>query len=423
MKNPIPADWDGTSWCCWAIEWPDSVLWEGLLAGLVTSPMRGRFWDEKTGTVTDAQETGVQIWVRNLPLQESLMSCSDATNLSDAIRYLADKLYAKQCCGVIGGPTGIVGLTPGGNISYGDNPGLGQGEPEGDPPEGFETWEEYFAYKCKAAHHLADGIILSLRNLSTISLANLAVLGTLIGLSLGPFIVFPPSAIPVAIAALVALGALTGVLYSVGGYLQEHREEFICALYNSETALAAQDALIEIIDEALAALVVTSAAHPFVRTIALLLASTDTLNQLFDGSLVADYADADCSGCQAACEPEFIPYYGTEPVTVEYLGDNEYQIDVTGIAQPGVGGQIYGGWRIYNTGLPGDECTCAHIISIELLSGSTGSFGHNREDCNGTYTGWGGAFDAAVGLNVNSYGINSTAGEITWRMVVRVPAV
>lgn len=418
LKNPIPTDWDGESWCCWAVEWPDSILWEGLLAGLITSPMRGRYWDEKTGNVAAAQEIGKDIWVRNLPLQESLMSCSDATNLSDAIRYLADKLYAKNCCGTIGGPTGIVGLTPGGNISYGDNPGLTQPGTEGDPPEGFSTWEEYFAYKCAAANHLADGIIASLHNLSVISLANLAALATLIGLSLGPFIIFPPSAIPVAIAALVALGVAVGILFDIGDYLSTNREDFVCALYNSESALAAQDALIALIDEALAALVVSSELHPFIRTLALLIASTDTLNQLFDGSLTSAYADADCSGCTPVpCEDFVEPTYPANVVVVTDLGNNQLQIDCTSSLEVG---QHRAGFHLGTE--YAEACACCHIDSVEIVNGSLGAFGHNRLECGtGQYIGWSGALNAAVGLNVNGYSINSTGGQFTLRVVVTIP--
>ena len=298
MKNPIPSDWDGVSWCCWAIEWPDSVLWEGLLAGLVTSPMRGRYWDEKTGSVTAAQETGQQIWLKNIPLQESLMSCSDATNLSDAIRYLADRLYAKQCCGTAGTAGGIMGTTPGGLISYGDIPGMEIVDNEAEPvPNGFESWAAYRLYKCQVSNLLADGLIASLRNISLLSLTNLSGLAILIGAALGGFIVVPPAAIAVMITALIALGLTIGVLKEVGDWLAANRDDLVCTLYLSESTVAAQDGFAGLIDEALAALVVASELHPAIRTIALVLASTDTLNQLFDASLTATYPDADCSNC------------------------------------------------------------------------------------------------------------------------------
>ena len=216
------------------------------------------------------------------------------------------------------GGTGIIGTTPGGNISYGDNPGLEVVEDEAEPvPDGFESWSEYFTYKCQVANHIADGIILSLRNISALSLLNLTALSVLLGLALGSFIIFPPSAIPVMIAALLAIATIQGVLYLIGDYFEEHREEMVCAFYTSESAVAAQDALIGLLDEALSALVVASEMHPYIRTIALVLASTDTLNQLFDGTLRVDYPDADCSSCEEG--PYLITVYNSAAEVIDTI--------------------------------------------------------------------------------------------------------
>lgn len=72
MRVPIPNDWDGTSWRCVEILWPDSDLWLGILTGLLITPMKGRFWDERTGVITDAQDIGRQIYDACFPL----MACS-----------------------------------------------------------------------------------------------------------------------------------------------------------------------------------------------------------------------------------------------------------------------------------------------------------------------------------------------------------
>lgn len=73
---PIPDDWDGDDWGCYVIEWPNSQKWLGILYGFVTTPLRGRFWDERTGTITDVQEIGREIEERNL----DFMSCQDIVN-------------------------------------------------------------------------------------------------------------------------------------------------------------------------------------------------------------------------------------------------------------------------------------------------------------------------------------------------------
>ncbi len=64
-QYPIPNDWDGVSWGCILVEWPDSEQWLGMLRGLVTSPVRGRFWDGSTGSIIDAQNIGLDILGRN----------------------------------------------------------------------------------------------------------------------------------------------------------------------------------------------------------------------------------------------------------------------------------------------------------------------------------------------------------------------
>jgi hypothetical protein len=64
---PIPTDWDGDSWQCVQIQWPDSIEWFGILSGLLSTMFRGRTWDEQTGSIIDIQEIGWQIYNRNVP--------------------------------------------------------------------------------------------------------------------------------------------------------------------------------------------------------------------------------------------------------------------------------------------------------------------------------------------------------------------
>lgn len=80
MRLPIPQDWDEQSWRCVVIEWPDSIEYASLFRGLLSFLMRGRVFDERTGSVVDAQQVGRQIWYRNFPLR----SCDDATAPANA---------------------------------------------------------------------------------------------------------------------------------------------------------------------------------------------------------------------------------------------------------------------------------------------------------------------------------------------------
>jgi hypothetical protein len=76
MKIPIPDDWNGEEWRCVQINWPNSPLWLALLAGFMSTPSRGRFWDEDTGTITDIQAIGRAIFDRNYPL----VACTDCSD-------------------------------------------------------------------------------------------------------------------------------------------------------------------------------------------------------------------------------------------------------------------------------------------------------------------------------------------------------
>jgi len=66
----IPDDWDGESWACVELQWPDSDQWRGLLRDLMYSLTRGRSWSKDTGTITAVQPVGWEVFNRNWPLIE-----------------------------------------------------------------------------------------------------------------------------------------------------------------------------------------------------------------------------------------------------------------------------------------------------------------------------------------------------------------
>jgi len=82
----IPTDWDGEDWACIILEWPNSPEWLTILQGLVTIPARGRWWDERTGQVTEVQKIGFEIDGRN-----DIMSCQD---LIDQLAIIATAIQS-----------------------------------------------------------------------------------------------------------------------------------------------------------------------------------------------------------------------------------------------------------------------------------------------------------------------------------------
>jgi hypothetical protein len=68
MLIPIPDDWDGEDWRCIEVQWPSSPAWIAILIGLLSTAARGRFWDERSGSIIDVQEIGKAIFDANFPL-------------------------------------------------------------------------------------------------------------------------------------------------------------------------------------------------------------------------------------------------------------------------------------------------------------------------------------------------------------------
>lgn len=111
MKLPIPSDWSG-DWLCVKIDWPDSVEYVALLAGLLSMLGRGRLYDETTGVISDAQQVGRDIWARNWPLRGCDASVLDGdkgsvpdipdSTLTGAIMALGEVFMATVTGQVIG---------------------------------------------------------------------------------------------------------------------------------------------------------------------------------------------------------------------------------------------------------------------------------------------------------------------------------
>ena len=85
MKLPIPDDWDGESFFCSQIQWPDSPQYVGLLIGFLSAMTRGRTWKESTGSVLDAQAIGREIFYMNFPFTDCNGDTSEDGNNEDPI--------------------------------------------------------------------------------------------------------------------------------------------------------------------------------------------------------------------------------------------------------------------------------------------------------------------------------------------------
>lgn len=268
-------------------------------------------------------------WVR--PDLFELSSEADYLELQDVLAELDYKLSGDEmanCFEVLAGPLGEIATalgkiqinntcgcggecgTPGGTGPYqgyldDGTPILGNGglsdateNPEGDPPEGFDTWEDYYLHKCRVANYLVDIAINWLNQASVVSNLEAAAasvsLVAIFALWSGPI---PEAVIGAILAAIFALKVVEGVLTDASEAIAADRQGGVCALYSSETAQAAMDAVGSKIDETLETLALAANLHWAIKLIAAFLFSTDAVNELFEYGIEVNYPDADCSAC------------------------------------------------------------------------------------------------------------------------------
>lgn len=227
------------------------------------------------------------------------MSCTSdfrlgLADVANAIRALANA----QCCSNIG-VTIVQGTDDEGDIIYGSEPPIGRGDPEVDPPpDGYDTWEDWFDQLCQNAYALTDSFIATLSNLSYLSVFNLSLLVA----AVGAFILVPPSISPMLLFWLAQLVLSLSTLRDLGSWIEANKTEMVCAIYNADNAAGAQTAIRAVIRAGLVAASVDSALHETITNIAMALLSTDTLNQLYTGDMRVVYPGAECNCLEAICD-------------------------------------------------------------------------------------------------------------------------
>lgn len=319
MKFPIPQDWDGESWCEWAVCWPDSEQWRGLLRGFITLPQRGRTWDERSGNILDVQAIGREITEQNIDLRGVLMACNDQgvanalnaqaqamTAIANAITAMASSSGGGSVeCGGCGGTNVNVQA----HISMPDGstwPFYGSAPvpplPPSGFPDGYPDLPTFEADRCAKATKMADDWITSLNNLGTTNwiagvLGAAAIVAALVGL-----ITVPPAVIPLLLFALTANIGITAFLVELANELEANKAEVICILYTSDSV----DAIVQNMSQLLSSLILVinppAGIGRGLATIALWLLNADTLTYLFTSQAIGAYPSADCSGCVTPTE-------------------------------------------------------------------------------------------------------------------------
>lgn len=179
-------------------------------------------------------------------LEDKLMGCPEITTM------LEDILAAAECV-CEGMKTLQAGEWPsGGSVDgqpdYDDyqSPVI---EDEGDPPEGWETWDDWRVQKCISAQKLIDDVIDRLGDMNAavgagIVLNFAAVMAMMI---VGAFV--PPIVIVLAIAALLAQLGISALTTEGTLWLSDAKQDIVCAIFTADSILDARTAVMEYIDD------------------------------------------------------------------------------------------------------------------------------------------------------------------------------
>jgi hypothetical protein len=183
--------------------------------------------------------------------------------------------------------------------------------PESGFPEGYPDEAAYLLDKCRMANLIVDGLVNTLRTLLAWDLVNAVGVAALLVLALFGVIVVPPVAIPIIVGALGVIAGSAGLLGQAADYISDNREDFVCGLYEADTAGVAIATLADLFDALISFIGTTTALGVALKTVLIVLVGPDTLNKLFSYVAGVGYPDADCSGC-GPCGEEFLWSAGDE---------------------------------------------------------------------------------------------------------------
>jgi len=299
--------------------------------------------DEEWETVTDY----VDLAIEELSMSNCDLMLEKLTELIDAVTSVSATLnltasISSGCCSPYGTPP---------PDAVADEGEIGVG----DPPEGFDTWEQYQEYKCSQANRIADDWIATIGNLSSIG----GIVGVIAGAALAAFLntsllggvlvgvmavgFSAGTAATLIIAALIALIAggvgLFAYFIDLSADMETDKQDLVCALYNATSVSGAITAISDFTADIAAGLSYDpgdddSLFQSVVGDIAGAIINTSVINGLFDGSLEPYNGELDCtcSGVQCAIGFHFgsgdLSRSGNQrTLTAEYrAGNNDYVI-------------------------------------------------------------------------------------------------
>lgn len=220
--------------------------------------------EENTGRIGD------EIVNLNTTLETRSIAATEAQNTNFTGLVAAINGLSLTCAPIVNvrsaTPTINVSCCGSGSLGNGPvippDPAPGQPSPgvpdPNDPPANYppNPIHPYDEYKCRAANFLVDAYLdyinTVVNNFWTIAFKGTISFGTITSLLFGasPFLaIIAPAAVPVLVGYVIALvvGSLitSFALGAYYGYLVEHKQEWVCDLYNAQDVTAARNIIIE----------------------------------------------------------------------------------------------------------------------------------------------------------------------------------
>lgn len=299
----IPDDWLG-GYCHFSVCWPNSPQWLAVLRGTLSIPQEGRFWDETSGEITVAQDVIEETFDYNFRNEVVIMACND--DVASALQAIAVALTV----GGSGGSSGNQACYNRQTMDLQSILNVGGGEvvqiygsepvtvlPEAGFPDGYSDLEQYEADKCAKANKLVVDFAATMRNMGNVewglsAVTAVAILGCLVGI-----ITVPEVVIPTLVWILLSGVTLTTACLALATWVEDNRQTVVCMLYETDGTEALISVFSDIMSVAIAAIAVEGAVALALKQLAMLLLSTDTVNQIFTSKAKEIYPDADCSSC------------------------------------------------------------------------------------------------------------------------------
>lgn len=262
--------------------------------------------DEKElGVFTDIERDQIEDLV-GAAQKEIIMSCT-SQEIVDALLAIAASGGSTGGCGCGSGGAGNVAEAP---SSVAPGP---PGEQQGNPPEGFSTWQQYEDYKCDVIEYYIDLVYSDLSWWEDVNFVNLTAT-TVAGALFTPVPFDDVIAFVALMTALVVEGVFAAAMVDAKLAIVNGREDIKCAWYDAGTATQAISSVHSAIDiaidnetTALYGAVLKNALHSFFNQ--------NVINEAFEKNDALANADVmspgDCSGC-SGCGDSYL--YGSVDV-------------------------------------------------------------------------------------------------------------